>query len=72
MTAADRIQHPSGARPLQPTIVKQIAVNLATLDPRCDFEAHNRIIHGEQCPYCKLDLFTYAEWVRLGLKAWPL
>ena len=59
----------SGTRPLSPSIRKQVAQLLATLDPRCDFEAHNRVAQGEQCPHCKLDLFTYTEALP---SVWPL
>jgi hypothetical protein len=49
-----------------------VAQYLALLDPRCDFPDHNLIAQGGLCPFCKMDLFSYIEWVRSGLRAWPL
>ena len=67
MTTGSLIPSPV-ARPIQPTIVKQLAQLMAVLDPRCGFESHNRITTGEQCPACHLDLWTYIESLP---KAWP-
>jgi hypothetical protein len=57
------------SRPIQPSVIKQLAQLMALLDPRCDFEAHNKVAQGEQCPNCKLDLFTYIQCLP---QAWPL
>jgi hypothetical protein len=55
-------------RPVQPSIAKQLAQFMALLDPRCGFDAHNKVAQGEQCPHCHLDLWTYLEAMP---KVWP-
>jgi hypothetical protein len=60
--------NPLSARPIQPTIRKQVAQLLASVDPRCDFDDHSRIALGGACPHCHLDLFTYLECVP---RVWP-
>jgi hypothetical protein len=62
----------TGGRPLQPSTIRQVAQFMSMMDPRCGFEEHNGIAQGNQCRHCKLDLFTYIEWIRNGLQAWPL
>jgi hypothetical protein len=59
-------------RPLQPSTIRQMAQYMCMLDPRCDFEEHNTVAQGHQCRHCKMDLFTYVEWISQGLRAWPL
>jgi hypothetical protein len=57
-----------GARPIQPSIQKQLAQFMALLDPRCDFPEHNKVAQGEQCVRCHFDLWTYMDAIP---KAWP-
>jgi hypothetical protein len=64
---------PTLGRPLQPSAVRAFAQYAALVDPRCDFpEKHSIVALGGACPCCHLDLFTYVQWVREGLRAWPL
>lgn len=56
------------ARPIQPSIAKQLAQFLALMDPRCGLDSHNRIAQGDRCPACGLDLWTYMDAIP---KVWP-
>jgi predicted Zn-ribbon and HTH transcriptional regulator len=56
------------SRPIQPSMRKEMAQQMALLDPRCGFESHNRVTLGEQCPRCHLDLWSYLEVVP---QVWP-
>jgi hypothetical protein len=59
---------PMAARPIQPSIRKQLAQFLALMDPRCGLDAHNRVAQGETCPHCGLNLWTYADVIP---QDWP-
>jgi hypothetical protein len=62
----------TGSIPVTDAQLEHVARSLSMLDPRCSWPCHNWISVGESCPQCHLDLQAYLEWVREGLKAWPL
>lgn len=56
-------------QPIQPSVRKMFAQFLATADPRCGFEEHNKVAQGDTCIRCRRDLMTYLEVVP---QEWPV
>lgn len=50
-----------GARPIQPSMRRELAQQLAYIDPRCEFPEHNYIAVGHTCQHCHLDLAHYLD-----------
>ena len=49
----------ASARPVQPSIRRQLAQLMSMLDPRCDSDRHNAVPQGETCPDCGRTLWVY-------------